>query len=136
IIACAKHFPGHGDTNIDSHYGRPVIAHTRQRLDAIELYPFKQLINAGIPAIMIGHLAVPALDTEINTPATFSHSIITSLLQEDFGFSGLIITDALDMQAITKNYSPSEAAVRALLAGNDILLCSPDVPTAINAIKK
>ena len=136
IIACAKHFPGHGDTTIDSHYGLPVIAHEKERLDTIELYPFKKLIAAEIPAIMIGHLVVPELETQKNLPATLSKAIITDFLQKELGFKGLIITDALDMHAITNHYTDGQAELQALLAGNDILLCPVDLPAAITAIKQ
>jgi beta-glucosidase-like glycosyl hydrolase len=136
IIACAKHFPGHGDTDIDSHCGLPVITHNAERLNSIELFPFKALINAKIPALMIGHLVMPAFEAQENLPATLSPSIITDLLQKQLGFSGLIITDALDMQAITDHYTNGSAELLALLAGNDILLCPIDVPTAIAKIKQ
>ena len=136
IIACIKHFPGHGDTTVDSHDDLPFIQHTKERLHAIELYPFKQLIKKNIPAIMIAHLCVPALEHEESVPATFSKTIVTDLLQNELGFSGLVITDALDMGAITKMYKPEEAALRALMAGNDILLCPVNVPAAVTAIKQ
>lgn len=136
IIACAKHFPGHGDTNVDSHHDLPVIPHDIERLNAVELYPFKELIKAQIMAIMIGHLVVPALDETENLPATLSKKIVTDFLQNTLGFNGLIITDALDMGAITKTYSNGQAELQALLAGNDILLCPVDVVAAIATIKQ
>lgn len=135
-IGCAKHFPGHGDTTIDSHHHLPVIKHTMERLNTIELYPFKKLIAADVYAIMIGHLAVPALEPQENLPATLSKTIVTDFLQNTLGFNGLIITDALDMGAITQSYSDGQAELLALLAGNDILLCPVDVPAAITQIKK
>jgi len=135
ILACAKHFPGLGDTSIDPHHALPVINHPKQRLHGIELYPFKKLIEKKVPAVMVGHVCVPAFEAEKNLPATFSKAIVTDLLQKELGFSGLIITDALDMAAITKTYKPGETAVKALCAGNDILLCPVDVPAAIAAIK-
>jgi len=136
IIACAKHFPGHGDTNVDSHKALPLIMHKRERLDAIELYPFKQLIAENIPAIMIAHLEVPALENQPKTPSSVSRKIVTDLLQKELGFKGLIITDGLDMQGITNHYFRGQAELQALLAGNDILLCPVDVPAAITVIKE
>lgn len=138
VIACAKHFPGHGDTTTDSHYDLPIIKHDRARLDKIELAPFKALIAQNIPTIMIAHLAIPALQEkkDQNIPATLSKKIVTDLLRNEFRFSGLIITDALDMQGITNDYSNGDAELQALLAGNDILLCPVDVPLAVSKIKK
>jgi beta-N-acetylhexosaminidase len=120
IIACAKHFPGHGDTTQDSHLELPLIVHDRARLNEVELYPFNYLIDRGVQAIMIGHLQVPALDSAFSTPATCSYSIVNNLLRNELGFEGLIITDALDMAGINKD--PIVASVEALCAGNDILL--------------
>jgi beta-N-acetylhexosaminidase len=136
IIACAKHFPGHGDTDVDSHYDLPKIAHNRERLDAIELYPFKQLIASKIPMIMIGHLEIPAFESQKNLPSSLSKNIVTKLLREELGYNGLIITDALDMCGITHYASDGQAELYALLAGNDILLCPVDVPAAVAAIKQ
>ena len=135
IIACAKHFPGHGDTTSDSHNDLPHITHDKDRLDTVELYPFKELIKDNIPAIMIGHLAIPALETQKNLPSSLSKNIVTELLQKTLNFNGLIITDALDMGSITKQFTDGQAELNALLAGNDILLCSTDVPRAIAVIK-
>ena len=136
IIACAKHFPGHGDTRVDSHLSLPRINHTKERLEAIELYPFKKLIAQNIPAIMVGHLSVSAYEATPDTPATMSYSIVTELLRNKLGFQGLIITDALDMAAVTLHYENGSPELHALLAGNDILLCPVDVPAAVSAIKK
>jgi beta-N-acetylhexosaminidase len=136
IIACAKHFPGHGDTDVDSHYDLPLIKHDIKRLHDIELYPFKKLIANNIPAIMIGHLEVPAFEDKPKTPSTVSKKIVTDLLQNELGFKGLIITDGLDMQGITNNYKNGQAELQALLAGNDILLSPVDVPAAVIAIKQ
>lgn len=135
IIGCAKHFPGHGDTNIDSHKALPKITHDRERLDAIELYPFKELIAAGIPAIMIAHLEVPVLEPQKGLPSSLSKNIVTTLLRQELGYRGLIITDALDMEGVKGHFKPGECELYALLAGNDILLCSADVPAAVTAIK-
>lgn len=136
IIACAKHFPGHGDTNIDSHYDLPIIAHNKERLNEIELYPFKQLIAAHIPAIMIGHLEVPAYEPQEKLPSSLSKKIVTDLLQKELGFDGLIITDSLHMYGVTKYFNPGEYELYGLLAGNDILLCPFDVPAGVAAIKQ
>lgn len=135
IIACAKHFPGHGDTNVDSHEDLPLIAHDKKRLNEIELYPFKQLIDARIPTIMIAHLAIPALEDK-NIPSSLSKKIVTDLLRKKLEFEGVIITDGLDMGGITKSYTNGQAELYALLAGNDILLSSGDVPAAVTAIKQ
>lgn len=136
IIACAKHFPGHGDTTVDSHLDLPFIYHDRERLKKIELAPFKALIDEDIAAIMIAHLLVPALQENENVPASLSKKIVTDLLQIQLGFSGLIVTDALDMGAITKKSKNGIAELPALRAGNDMLLCPIDVPVAIAAIKE
>ena len=136
IVGCAKHFPGHGDTDVDSHEDLPIITHDKNRLHAIELYPFKKLIAADIPAIMIGHLEVPAFEDQQKLPSSLSKKIVTDLLQKELGFTGLIITDGLDMRSITNYYSNGQAELHALLAGNDILLCPVDVPAAVAAIKQ
>lgn len=136
IIACAKHFPGHGDTNVDSHYDLPYIAHDKNRLHSIELVPFKKLIAENIPAIMIAHLEIPALENQTTLPSSLSKKIVTNLLREELGFNGLIITDGLDMAGVTKNRSQGKAELHALLAGNDILLCPVDVPEGFAAIQQ
>jgi beta-glucosidase-like glycosyl hydrolase/CubicO group peptidase (beta-lactamase class C family) len=135
IIATAKHFPGHGDTGVDSHYDLPVIPHTKERLNDIELYPFETLINNGLSGIMTAHLSIPFLDDSPNMAATLSPKIITGLLKEELGFKGLTFTDAMDMQGITKHFPDGKALVEALKAGNDILETFADVPTAVAAIK-
>lgn len=134
VLSCAKHFPGHGDTSIDSHLDLPVIRHDRKRLEEVELYPFKKLIEAGVDAVMTAHLLVLAYDLE--KPATLSKNIITNLLRNQLNFSGLIITDGLGMRALTNYYKPGEIELNALLAGNDILLCPVDVPKAVELIEK
>ncbi len=136
VMACAKHFPGHGDTNVDSHHDVPVLPFDKQRLESLEMYPFKVLINQGVQSVMIGHLVVPALDSMQNRPASLSKPIITSWLKEKLGFEGLVITDALDMKGVTKNFQKGEIEVLALKAGVDVLLLSEDVPVSIAAIKK
>ncbi len=136
ILATAKHFPGHGDTDSDSHYTLPIIKHSREYLDTLELVPFKELINNGVDAVMIAHLYLPAFDTTQNTPSTLSKAIVNNLLREKLAFNGLIITDALDMKGVTEFYKSGEIEVKALQAGNDILLLPEDVPKAIKKIKK
>ncbi|MDD8015918.1 MAG: glycoside hydrolase family 3 protein [Acidobacteriota bacterium] len=126
LIATAKHFPGHGDTALDSHSLLPTIGADRDRLDRVELYPFKQAVRAGVGAVMTSHLFVPALDPTPNLPATLSKPILTGILRGSFGFKGLIVTDALEMGGITKAYASEEAALKAVLAGADILLLSPE----------
>lgn len=128
-LATAKHFPGHGDTAADSHIDLPVIHADRARLDELELVPFRAAISAQVGSIMTGHLNVPALEPDSNTPATLSHNILTGLLRKQLGYQGLIVTDAMDMGGITVRYAPGEAAVRAVIAGVDCLLMPP-VPDA------
>jgi beta-glucosidase-like glycosyl hydrolase/CubicO group peptidase (beta-lactamase class C family) len=136
ILTTAKHFPGHGDTDSDSHLTLPVIYHDRERLDSVELYPFREAIRKDVDGIMIAHLFVPAFDSTRNTPATLSRKIVTGLLKEKMGFKGFVITDALDMKGITKHFKPGEIEVKALLAGNDILLLPKNLETALNAIRQ
>jgi beta-N-acetylhexosaminidase len=138
-LATAKHFPGHGDTASDSHIDLPVIQVDRNRLDRLELVPFRAAIAAGASSIMTGHLSVPALEPDPNTPATLSSRILTDLLRKELRFEGLVVTDAMDMGGITVRYAPGEAAVRAFEAGADALLMPP-VPDAAfeglqNAVK-
>jgi beta-glucosidase-like glycosyl hydrolase/CubicO group peptidase (beta-lactamase class C family) len=128
-LATAKHFPGHGDTASDSHIDLPVIRADRDRLEHLELVPFRAAIAAGAGSIMTGHLSVPALEPDPNTPATLSARILTDLLRHELHFEGLVVTDAMDMGGITVRYAPGEAAVRAFEAGADALLMPP-VPDA------
>jgi len=136
IIANAKHFPGHGDTDFDSHLGLPVILHTKKHLQNNEFYPFKYMIKKGLKSIMIAHLSIPSLDSTKNLASTLSKPIVTDLLKTELGFKGLIFTDALNMKAVSKYYKKGEIELKALLAGNDVLLFSEDVPKAISVIKK
>ncbi|PUU89567.1 MAG: beta-N-acetylhexosaminidase, partial [Halanaerobium sp.] len=124
IIAAAKHFPGHGDTVTDSHTALPVINHSRARLDAVELYPFKKAIEVGVEVIMAAHIYFPAIETEAGIPATLSKAVLTDLLREELDFRGLIITDDMEMGAITKNFGTVQGAVRSIKAGSDIVLIS------------
>ena len=136
IMACAKHFPGHGDTDVDSHKDLPVIPHGTSRLDSIELYPFKNLIQHGVQSIMVAHLQIPALDSTPHLPVTLSKPVVTDLLQQKLGFEGLIFTDALNMRGVTKHFKDGETDVKALLAGNDVLLVTQDIPKAKQKILK
>lgn len=136
IIACAKHFPGHGDTKTDSHHELPTILHAREHLELIELYPFKKLIKAGVQAVMNAHLAIPALDDTPNLPSSLSHNIVTDILKKELGFNGLVITDGLGMKAITDHNRTGEAELKAVLAGNDIILCPVNVPEAVILIEQ
>lgn len=119
VIATIKHFPGHGDTEIDSHLGLPIVRHGLERLKQIELAPFAEAIRAGAPAVMTAHIVFPELD---DVPATLSHTILTGLLREELGFEGIIFTDALEMRAIADRYGPDEAAILSKKAGADIVL--------------
>ena len=134
IMSCAKHFPGHGDTDIDSHKGLPIINHDARRIKSVELYPFKKLIKKDIPAIMVGHLLLPAFDNQM--PATLSRTLTTNLLKKYYHFNGLVITDALDMRGVTALYEPGLIEFHALQAGADLLLVPVDVVKAIARIKK
>lgn len=144
VLATAKHFPGHGDTNVDSHRGLPVIDFSRERLEKIEFMPFRELIKSGVGSVMISHISMPSLDDEpvrplknavkpeyteeevitegTTVPATLSRKIVTDILKKEMNFDGLIVTDAMDMSGLTLYFNPAEAAVRAIEAGNDILL--------------
>jgi len=132
VLGCAKHFPGHGDTDQDSHLELPLIKHERSRLDQVELVPFRRLIDSGIASVMTGHLLIPALDDA--KPATLSHAVLTDLLRSELGFPGLIVTDALVMEAISREAGPGEAAVQAFAAGADLILMPADADAAIDAI--
>src|SRR5256884_339004 len=134
-LATAKHFPGHGDTAADSHIDLPVIRADRARLDSLELIPFRAAISSQVDSIMTGHLNVPALEPDPNTPATLSHNILTDLLRRQLGFQGLVVTDAMDMGGITVRYAPGEAAVRAIAAGVDCLLMPPVPDAAFEALQ-
>ena len=132
-VATGKHFPGHGDTGTDSHLELPIIQVGRERLDAVELVPFRAAIAAGIQGIMTAHIAVPAISGE-TIPATVSHRVLTGLLRAEMGFDGIVFTDAMDMAAVSRLFPRGEAAVRAVLAGADVILMPNDVKQAIDAI--
>ena len=133
-LATAKHFPGHGDTSIDSHLDLPRSNADRKRLDDVELVPFRAAIAAGASSVMTGHLSVPALEPNENIPATLSHEILTGLLRKKMRFDGLVVTDALDMAGVAARFSPGEVAVRAILAGADVLLMPPYPDAALAAL--
>ena len=136
IMACGKHFPGHGDTDVDSHADMPKINHSYERLDSLELYPFRALINKGIKSMMVAHIEIPSLDTNKNVSASISPNVIKGLLQDSMKFHGLVFTDALNMKGVAKYYKSGELEVKAIKAGNDILLFSENIPVAIAAIKE
>lgn len=135
VMANGKHFPGHGDTDSDSHKTLPVISACKERLDTLELYPFQQLFDQGLSSIMVAHLFVPCYDTTKNTASTLSPYIIQDLLKKQLGFQGLIFTDALNMKGVASFYEPGMVDVKALLAGNDVLLFAENVPKAMEQIK-
>ena len=134
VLATAKHFPGHGDTETDSHLELPVINHSRAYIDTIDTYPFRRLIEAGVEGVMVAHLQVNALDPE--RPSSLSPAVVDGLLRREMGFNGLIVTDGLDMKGVTNTYGDGRGELAALLAGNDILLLPPDVPKGIEMIKQ
>ncbi|MFK8055324.1 MAG: glycoside hydrolase family 3 N-terminal domain-containing protein [Saprospiraceae bacterium] len=136
VLAVAKHFPGHGDTNVDSHVDLPVLRFDESRLDSQELVPFQMLAQDRIAGIMTGHLVVPALDNRQHRPASLSAAITDGVLRKRWNYQGLIVSDGLDMEGLTKHFSPGEIAVEALLAGNDLLLVHADIPLAIAAINR
>lgn len=136
IMPVYKHFPGHGDTQTDSHHDLPVINHSMERLDSVELMPFRFGIHRGIPAIMSAHLNIPALDTTPNLASSLSKPVIGEFLRDSLGFQGLVFTDAMNMKGVSAWFKPGDAEVKAFLAGNDIILMPADVPKAIAAIKK
>ena len=136
ILAAIKHFPGHGDTDKDSHLDLPVVSHNLERLEKIEIAPFKALMNKGIGGVMVAHLYVPSLENEKGIPASVSKKIVTGLLKEKLGYKGLIITDALNMGAVANKFKAGELDAMAFKAGNDIMLFSQDVATGKKLIQK
>lgn len=135
VMACAKHFPGHGDVSVDSHLDLPVINKSMAELDSLELYPFKKLINAGIASIMIAHLYIPAIDPTPNTATSISKPNVTGLLRNKLGFQGLTFTDALGMKGVAKYFPGGQIAAESLIAGNDMLCLPESVPDAISSIR-
>jgi beta-N-acetylhexosaminidase len=136
LLVSLKHFPGHGDTNVDSHQDLPQLNFTKARLDSLELYPFKHLIAKGASGVMIAHMNIPILDNTPNLPSTLSKPIVTGLLKEELGFKGIIISDAMEMKGVVKFFKEGEADVRAIEAGNDILELSEDTRRGIRLVRK
>lgn len=134
VMACAKHFPGHGDTDVDSHEDLPVINHTREYIDSVDLYPFRKMFDAGVGSVMIAHLQINALDNTSHQPSSLSEPIVTQLLRQKMGYKGLIITDGIDMKGVTKYYKDGNAELQALRAGNDLIILPPDVEKSISLI--
>ena len=132
IIACSKHFPGHGDTEVDSHKGLPVLPFSRERLDSLELYPFRDQIKHGVEMVMMGHLHIPALDSAVSS---ISYPIVTGLLRQELGFEGIIVTDALTMKGVSENMESAEIALAAYKAGVDILLKPGDIIASIDRLE-
>ena len=136
VMATAKHFPGHGDVTVDSHKDLPVITKTRAQLDDLELFPFHELIKAGVGSIMTAHLSIPAIDTTTHLPSSLSYRNVTGILRNDLGFQGISFTDALEMQGVAKYYPKGDASVLSLIAGNDMLCLPGDIPGSIAKIKE
>ena len=136
ILASAKHFPGHGDVSVDSHKDLPVINKSRAQLDDLELYPFREIIKAGVGSVMVAHLSVPAIDTTTNLPTSLSPKTINGLLRTELGYKGLIFTDALEMEGVAKFFPKGEISARSLIAGNDLLCLPGDIAGSIAAVKQ
>lgn len=134
VMAVCKHFPGHGDTNSDSHKTLPTVGHSIERINSVELQPFQSIINNGIGGVMVAHLSVPAINNGQTTPVSLSSQVIDSLLKNKLGFKGLVFTDALNMKGVTRDFELGEIEVKALLAGNDVLLFPEDVELGISAV--
>jgi beta-glucosidase-like glycosyl hydrolase len=136
LFTTAKHFPGHGDTDVDSHYDLPQLPFTASRLDSLEIYPFKQAFTENLSGVMVAHMNIPALDHTPNLPSTLSKPIITGILKNKLGFKGLVFSDAMDMKGVVKYFPNGEADVRGLIAGNDVLELSQNSARAIKLIRK
>ncbi len=134
VLACAKHFPGHGDVSVDSHVDLPVINKTMAQLDSMELYPFKQLFAAGVGSVMVAHLSIPAIDTTTHLPTSLSKNNVNDLLRHQLGYTGISFTDALEMKGVAKYYPDSEGALQSLMAGNDMLCLPGDIDGSIAKI--
>lgn len=136
LLVSIKHFPGHGDTDVDSHYDLPQLKFTKERLDSLEMYPFKELIKQGAAGVMIAHMNIPALDPTPNIPSTLSQPIVTGVLKEEIGFKGIIISDAMGMKGVVKYFKDGEADVMGIIAGNDILELSENSKRAVKMVRK
>ncbi len=135
VMACAKHFPGHGDVAVDSHLDLPVINKTMAQLDSLELYPFREIFKAGIGSVMVAHLYIPAIDSAAHRATSISKNNVTGLMRNQLGYQGLTFTDALEMQGVKKYFPDGEASVQSIIAGNDMLCLPEDAPAAISKIK-
>ncbi|MFD1629973.1 glycoside hydrolase family 3 protein [Pseudopedobacter beijingensis] len=136
ILTTAKHFPGHGDTDVDSHYDLPQLNFTRTRLDTLEMYPFKKIMANGVGGVMVGHMNIPSLDPTPTLSSSLSKPIVTGILKNEFGFKGLVVSDAMDMKGVVKFFPNGQADVKALIAGLDVIELSEDVERAIKMVKK
>lgn len=136
ILACAKHFPGHGDTSVDSHLQLPLLPFKRKRFDDVEFVPFREAISRGVKSVMVGHLEVPGLDEGSGLPASLNPVVVTKILREEFSFDGIVVTDALDMHAIADNYSNAQVGVLALKAGIDVILLPENPEECLNGLEK
>lgn len=134
LVTSLKHFPGHGDTDVDSHYDLPQLNFTAGHLDSMEMYPFRELIKAGASGVMVAHMNIPSLDNTPNLPSSLSKHIVTNVLKKRLGFRGLTFTDAMDMNGVVKHFGGGEADVRAIIAGNDLLELSENSARAINMV--
>lgn len=135
VLACAKHFPGHGDTDTDSHYDLPFLNHTFNRIDSLELYPFRWLIKNGVASIMVGHMEIPELEPKAKLPSSLSQNIVSSMLINEMGFNGLVFTDAMNMKGVSSYFKPVDVNYLALKAGNDIVLFPSEVKKSISKIE-
>jgi beta-glucosidase-like glycosyl hydrolase len=136
LMVSLKHFPGHGDTDVDSHFDLPQLNFTKARLDSLEIYPFRELIRQNASGVMIAHMNIPALDNTPHMPSTLSKPIVTGILKEELGFKGIIISDAMEMKGVVKYFKDGEADVMAVIAGNDILELSENSDRAIKLVRK
>ncbi len=136
LLVSLKHFPGHGDTDVDSHYDLPQLRFTRERLDSLEMYPFRELIKQNASGVMVAHMNIPALDNTPNLPSTLSKPIVTGILKEQFGFKGLVFSDAMGMRGVVKHFQNGEADVMGVIAGNDVIELSENSERAIRLIRK
>lgn len=136
VFATAKHFPGHGDTSSDSHYTLPTVTFSKQRIDSIEIYPYRKLIEKGLASVMVAHLNVPSLESQANVPSSLSSKVVTDILKNELKFEGLIFTDALNMKGASNFKQPGDIDLAAFLAGNDVLLFAEDVPKAVAKFKE
>ncbi|MXV49922.1 glycoside hydrolase family 3 [Pedobacter sp. HMF7647] len=136
ILVSLKHFPGHGDTDVDSHFDLPQLNFTKERLDSLEMYPFRELVKQGASGVMVAHMNIPALDNTPHLPSTLSEPIVTGILKKEIGFKGLIFSDAMEMKGVVKYFPNGEADVRAVIAGNDVIELSENTDRAIHLIRK